>query len=98
MSTQTPASDAVNQAKSWFKSKTYWGIIIMVLSFVAKNFIPEVDVEGILAEVDTSSAELATQADAIYAQVRYGLWTDITEAFGALLAAWGRIKAKASIK
>ena len=70
----------------------------MVLSFIAKTYFPEVDVDEALKVLDENSTELAAQVDTIYAQARYGLLADVGAAIGAFLTAIGRNKASGPIK
>ena len=87
---ETPVSDVVDKAKAWWKSKTFIGIIIMVINPLFKLFGLDFDLGGTADVVLDEAGDIATQADSI--------WGGLVSLFGAVLAAWGRLKAKLPIK
>lgn len=80
--------DYVNQAKSWLKSRTVWGIIVMVVNFILIQAGEETgtDINDIVDTAFEGGSMLAKYADSG--------WSIGVEAFGAILAFWGRLKAK----
>jgi len=85
-------SDKVNQAKSWFQSKTIIGTILALIPTIARIISPdlEVDAVGAVEEAWAGAEFIANYADST--------WADVQEVFGAVLAIYGRIKAKVGIK
>jgi len=85
-------TDKVEGAKSWWKSKTIIGTLLMFLPALIKMIWPhsQVDVQGAVDEVWSGATELANYGDSI--------WAGVTSIIGAALAIYGRIKAKVGIK
>jgi|GEM_PF-2573035 len=87
-----PVTDTITKAKAWWKSKTIIGTIIALIPMLVKLVNPEltVDIDGALEAGWEGVDLLANAADE--------LWVKITHLFGAVLAIYGRIKAKVGIK
>ena len=85
-------SQHVEDAKAWWKSKTIIGTILMVIPIILKMILPEyeLDLSGAVDEAWLGAEELAVYADSFWAQLQ--------AAFGAVLAIYGRIKAKVGIR
>jgi hypothetical protein len=86
----SPVTDIVGKAKAWWQSKTFIGIIIMIINPALKLFGIDLDVGDVADTVFTEAEGIAAQADSI--------WGMVVTAVGALVAAWGRITAKVGIK
>lgn len=86
-----PITDKVENAKSWWKSKTIIGTIIALIPMLVKLINPEwtVDIDGAVYAGWEGVDLLANAADEI--------WVKITQIFGTVLAIYGRIKAKVGI-
>lgn len=82
-------SNAVSKAKSWYKSKTFIGIIILIVNPALKLFGIDFDLGDVAETTLDEAANVATYLDSI--------WARMVEAFGAILASYGRIKAKVPI-
>ncbi len=85
----TPVSDGFQTAKAWYQSKTIIGIIIAAISTLVKAFMPETDVQGAVDEI-LSADPTAASIDQIIASA--------VQAFGLLMALYGRVKARLGIK
>lgn len=85
-------SDKVGSAKAWWQSKTIIGTVLMFIPTLVKIIAPDVDVDavGAVEEVWAGAEGLAAYADSVWAQAQ--------EAFGFVLAIFGRIKAKVGIR
>lgn len=88
----TKISDAVQDAKKWWQSKTIIGTILMILPTVIKLIAPQsnIDIQTGIDEVWLGAEGLAAYADSIFATVQ--------ELIGFALAVWGRLKASVGIK
>jgi hypothetical protein len=82
---------AVKEAKAWWKSKTIIGAVLAFIPSLAKVFNPEleIDANGLVDEIWAGGEEVAMFVDS--------MWAIALQGFGAVLAIWGRIKAKVSI-
>ena len=85
-------SQHVCDAKAWWQSKTIIGTLLMVIPIILKMVLPEseIDLSGAVDEAWAGAEELAAYADSFWAQLQ--------AAFGAVLAIYGRIKAKVGIR
>jgi|TARA_R110000822_G_C15135294_1_gene475582 hypothetical protein len=81
----------VQDAKAWWKSKTIIGAILAIIPTLARLINPALDIDanGLVDEVWAGGEEVAMFLDSAWAMALQG--------FGAVLAIWGRIKAKVSI-
>ena len=85
----TPVKDAFEKGKAWYKSKTIIGLIVVAISTALGVFYPETDVKGAIDEL--------MDADDIVGNVD-SLWVLAGQAYGLILALYGRVKAKLAIK
>lgn len=85
-----PVTSGLAKAKAWWKSKTIIGIIIMVAQPILGLFGVDLDLGNVIESVFLEGEALAGMADQ--------LWDLATELFGAILATYGRLKAKVGIK
>jgi len=85
-------SEKVGQAKSWWKSKTIIGTILMIIPMFLTIVAPEsnIDVSGAIDTAWEGAEGLATYADTI--------WAKMQTVVGFVLAIYGRIKADVGIK
>jgi hypothetical protein len=85
-------TDVVANAKKWWQSKTIIGTILMILPMLISIVAPEanIDVSGAVDTAWEGAEGLATFADSI--------WSQGLEAFGFVLAIYGRLKANVGIK
>lgn len=85
-------SEKVEEAKSWYQSKTIIGVILAFIPTIVRLIKPEasIDLEGVIEEGFNGAEIIAQTADGIIATA--------LEVFGSVLAIWGRIKAKVSLK
>ena len=84
--------DAFNKAKSWYTSKTIFGIILMVIPNLIKLVKPElvVDFNGVVNDAWTTAEVIANTGDQIWAQVM--------EIIGTAVAIYGRTVAKFKLR
>lgn len=84
--------DKVESAKKWWQSKTIIGTLIAIIPTIVRMIKPEfaLDLDGIVNEAWTGVDVIASTADQ--------MWAIALQAFGALLAIYGRIVAKVKIK
>ena len=84
-------TEAVKEAKAWWKSKTIIGAALAFIPALAKMFNPdlEIDANGLVDEVWAGGQEVAGYVDSV--------WATLQTALGTVLVIWGRIKAKVGI-
>ena len=85
----------MKQSKSWYQSKTIWGIIIAALGFVATSYLQA----PIEVPANADFEQLKAHADAIKAaQGNIGIIAgQVVAAIGSIIAIIGRVKADNTI-
>lgn len=83
-------------SKSWFLSKTIWGVIITVIGFVGSQYF-QADVSALPTDPDAVQAlEIVQSIKANHNNVQV-IASNIVALCGAILAIVGRVKAEAKI-
>lgn len=77
--------DLFGKFKEWYKSRTFWGLIMMIvpviLSILGANFT--------ITDIETDATEMIDKINLT--------WNNVVEFVGFVLAWWGRVKAKYKI-
>lgn len=77
-------AELYEKGKAWWESKTIWGIIIVLVPQVAK--LIGIDVDVVVVENVEDTVQTLNLA-----------WNDIISVVGAIVAWWGRVKARFKI-
>lgn len=88
----TNLSSKVAEAKSWWRSKSIIGTILMILPTIIRMIKPEwtLDLEAGTEAVFSQAGEIANQIDSI--------WVTLSQTIGVLLTAVGLRTAKQPLK
>ena len=92
MNKNNPVNDFWTKAKAWYKSKTIFGVLIMIATTALGFFFPEksIDISGgvdVIIEAGDTAVEGINQ-----------IWILAGQAVGAIVAIYGRFKAKIGLK
>ena len=84
--------DGVANAKAWYQSKTIFGVVFAFIPTILRFINPELvlDLDGVVADGFEAAETVAVAGDHV--------WATAMEVVGALIAIWGRVKAKVKLK